>query len=417
MKRLAWFTLLILATLTTALLFWEFRVAVVLFVLSLAVAASVRPLVDWFAARSLPRGLALLFTYAICVGGVIAPVLILSGPLLANLQQLTKDVISGYEQIQSQWPNGSPLQQSLARQLPAASDVSTAITGPQGGTLLQTVLGLTLGSFDVLGQLLIVLVLSIYWSADQEHFKRLWLSLLPLQARARARAVWQNIETGFGAYLRSQVIQSVLAVILLGLGYQALGLQYPVALALIGAIGWLIPWVGVLVAVIPAVLAGLAISPGLGVLAAALTIGVLAFLEFVVEPRLFKRERFSSLLVVIVLLVLADEYGLIGILVAPPVAVAIQIIAGQLWRATTRSMVAPPDRPIVSAQPLSVLQARLTSVQAQLAAQSESRPKLNNLVDRLDQLIEQAAQEEQRLTEATAAPQHFEAQPSAGTIS
>ncbi len=416
MKRLAWFTLLILATLTTAILFWEIRVAVVLFVLSLAVAATVRPLVDWFAARGLPRGLALLFTYAICVGGVIALVLILSGPLLADLQQLAKDAGSGYEQLQAQWLNGSQLQQSLAWQLPAASDLSMAITGPQGGALLQTVLGLTLGSFDLLGQMLIVLVLSMYWSADQEHFKRLWLSLLPLQARARARAVWQNIESGLGAYLRSQVIQSVLAIILLGLGYQALGLQYPVALALIGAIGWLIPWVGVLVAVIPAVLAGLAISPELGVLAAALTIGVLAFLEFVVEPRLFKRERFSSLLVVIVLLVLADEYGLIGILIAPPVAAAIQIIAGQLWRATARSMVAPPDRPIVSAQPLGLLQTRLALVHAQLAAQPESRPELNNLIDRLGQLIEQAAQEEQRLIEAAAVPQHFEVQPSDGSI-
>lgn len=162
MKRLAWFTLLILATLTTAILFWEFRVAVVLFVLSLAVAASVRPLVDWFAARGLSRGLALLFTYAICVGGVIALVLILSGPLLANLQQLAKDAVNGYEQIQAQWPNGSPLQQSLVRQLPAASDLSTAITGPQGSVVLQAVLGLTMSSFDLLGQLMIVLVLSIY---------------------------------------------------------------------------------------------------------------------------------------------------------------------------------------------------------------------------------------------------------------
>jgi hypothetical protein len=242
----------------------------------------------------------------------------------------------------------------------------------------------------------------------------LWLSLLPFQARARARAVWQNIETGFGAYLRSQVIQSVLAVILLGLGYQALGLQYPVALALIGAIAWLIPWAGVLLAVIPAVLAGLSISPLLGVLAAALTIGVLAFLEFVVEPRLFKRERFSSLLVVIVLLVLADEYGLIGILLAPPVAAAIQICAGQLLRSTTLSLATPPARPIDLAQPLSVLQARLTSVQARLAAQPESAPELSNLVDRLTQLIEQATQEERRLAEAAAPPPDVKVRPSAG---
>jgi predicted PurR-regulated permease PerM len=416
MKRLAWLTLLVLTTLTLALIFWEARAAAVLFGLSLAVAAAVRPLVDRLAARGVPRGLALLVTYMLCLGGLLALVLILSGPLLTDLQQLSSDLANSYEQLKTQWPTGSPVQQMAASQLPDASDLSTAITGSEGGIVLQAMLGLTMSSLDLLGQLLIVLVLSIYWSADQEHFKRLWLSLLPLQARMRARDVWQNIEVGLGSYLRSQAIQSMLAVLLLTLGYQALGLPYPVALALIGAIGWLIPWVGALVAVIPAAWVGLSISPMLGVLAAVLTIGVLAFLEFVVEPRLFKRERFSSLLAVIVLLVLSDEYGLIGILLAPPVAAAIQIFAEQIWRATTRLLVAPPANPIVSAQPIGTLQTRLALVHTQLAAQPESRPELNNLVDRLEQLIEQAAQEEQRLTEAEARPQHFEVQSSTGTI-
>ena len=127
--------------------------------------------------------------------------------------------------------------------------------------------------------------------------------------------------------------------------------------------------------------------------AAALTIGVLAFLEFVVEPRLFKRERFSSLLAVIVLLVLADEYGFIGILVAPPLAAALQIFAGQIMRVTTRSMLAPAA-PIVFAQPIEVLQTRLASVEARLAAQPEPAPELLNVVKRLTQLIDQASQAE-----------------------
>lgn len=400
MRRLAWFTLIILSTLTTAIVFWEFRVAVVLFGLSLAVAAAVRPLVDRLAAHRLSRGLALLLAYTLCVGGLIALVSILSGPLFANLQQLTKDLANGYEQIKVQWPSGSTLQQMLVKQLPALSDVSKVVTGPQGGAVLQTVLGLTMGSFDLLGQLLIVLVLSMYWSVDQEHFKRLWLSLLPFHARARARDIWQNIETGFGAYLRSQVVQTVLAIILLGFGYQLLGLPYPITLALIGAIGWLIPWAGVLIAVIPAAWVGLSISPVLGLATIALTLGVLAFLEFVIEPRLFKRERYSSLLAVIVLLVLADEYGFIGLLVAPPIAAALQIFAGQIMRATTRSMVTSPARPLDLVQPIEVLQTQLVSVQARLAAQPEPAPELINLVARLTQLIDQAVQEEQRLAEA-----------------
>jgi len=57
MKRLAWFNGVILATFTVSLLFWEFRAVVVLFIASLTIAASLRSVVDWFAARGLPRGL------------------------------------------------------------------------------------------------------------------------------------------------------------------------------------------------------------------------------------------------------------------------------------------------------------------------------------------------------------------------
>ena len=131
MKRLAWFTLLILATLTLALIFWEFRGAVVLFGLSLAVAAAVRPLVDRLATRGVPRGLALLVAYVLCLGGLLALVLILSGPLLTDLQQLTRDLAHSYEQLKTQWPTGSPVEQMVVSQLPAAGDLSTL--GPRPG--------------------------------------------------------------------------------------------------------------------------------------------------------------------------------------------------------------------------------------------------------------------------------------------
>jgi predicted PurR-regulated permease PerM len=388
MKRLAWSAALVLATFTALLLVWELSGTVTLFILSLVIAATVRPLVDWFSARHLPRGLALLFAYVLCIGFGVALVIILSGPLVTDLQQLTTDVTSGYQHVIADWPNGTSLQQSIVQRLPAANDLYATITGPQGGNLLQTALGFTLGSFDLLGQLLISLVLSIYWSTDQEHFKRLWVSLLPVEMRARAREIWQNIELGLGGYLRSQLIQSALALILLDIGFQVLGLRYPTALALIGTISWLIPWVGFLLAVIPAVLVGLSISPVVGVLTAALTIGVLFLLEFVVEPRLFNRRRFSSLLVVVVVLVLVDQFGLIGILIAPPLAAVIQIFVSQAFRATI-----PETAPQLS-PPVSALQARLQSVQTGLAAQTTSpAPEVANLIERLTQLIHRATQE------------------------
>ena len=119
--------------------------------------------------------------------------------------------------------------------------------------------------------------------------------------------------------------------------------------------------------------------------AAAFTIGVLSFLEFVVEPRLFNRRQFSSLLVVIVVLVLVDEFGLIGILLASPLATAIQILAGQLMRSTTTVKT-------TLAQPIGALQVQLTSAKSLLATETvPPGPQLNNLVDRLGLLIDRDA--------------------------
>ena len=166
--------------------------------------------------------------------------------------------------------------------------------------------------------------------------------------------------------------------------------ELPFVLGVLGALGWLLPWVGVLLAVIPALLVGLAISPVSGLGAALLTLAVLSFLEFVIEPRFFNRRRFSSLLVVIVVLVLADQFGLIGFILAPPLAAVIQITAGQLIRSTTVTT-------LVTTQSLSqvtALQERLQAVQALVAEEATpSTPEIINLLDRLKQLIERAQDE------------------------
>src|SRR3954447_5087678 len=142
---------------------------------------------------------------------------------------------------------------------------------------------------------------------------------------------------------------------------------------------------GVLLAVIPAALVGLSMSPALGILTAVLTIAVLAFLEFVIEPRLFNRRNFSSLLVVIVVLVLLDQLGLIGILIAPPLAAVIQIFASQLFRSTM------PAPTLQLTQPISALQERLNFVQSGSVAQTEATtPEITNLMARLTQLIVRA---------------------------
>jgi putative permease len=393
MKQVAWYTAVSLAAISAVFLLWQFRTAILLFILSLMVAAILRPIVDFLTRHGFHQGLALLITYLAVAALVAALGLFFGGSVIAELNALVIDIPGGYEQIRTHWLTGSILQQAIARIFPDSNDLFQIITGGQWDIFIQNFLGMTLGSLDLLGKIAIVFVLSIYWGADQEHFKRLWLSLFPSESRAHWREIWQNIESEIGSYLRSELIQSLLAVVLLGSGYQLIGLKYPVLLAVLGAVSWMIIWFGGLGAVAIATLSGLSINLTTGLLAFFLTTAVLTFLEFIVEPRLYSRQRLSSILLVMMVLVLVKQFGVIGFLAAPPLAAVIQIVGSQLIRPMTPRSITLEAPPTVK---IDLLRDRLNSVQAMLSGRSESPPpEIINLVARLDTLIDRTNHEDQ----------------------
>ncbi len=393
MKRLAWYTAVGLATLAALFLLWEFRIAILLFLLSLVVAAILRPMIDFLTVHKVPRSLALTITYLGVVAIIAALVVFLGGPAITELQSILVNLPVNYGRLRSEWQAGSWVQHTLAQSVPDLNSYFKNISSEQWNGFIQNFLTLTLGSINLFSELAVVIVISIYWSADEEHFKRLWLSLLPYDLRARWRDIWQNVENEIGAYLRSELVQSLFVVIILSLGYQMIGLNYPVLLAVFEALSWLIIWFGGLAAVVVALISGLAISPAMGFLAAFFTIAVLSFVEFIIGPRLFNNRRLSSLLMVILLLLMLKEFGLFGALFAPPLAAAIQIFASQLIRPTQAVAIELEPPPEVK---IDLLRERLDSVQAMVNARAEpASPEIINLIDRLGGLIDRTNQEEE----------------------
>lgn len=386
MKRIAWFTFLILSTLAVLYLLWLFKEALILFLFSLAAAATARPLVDRLTARRIPRAAGLLIVYlsTLLIIGLLLS--LSSSQLVSELGDISNRFVMWYDQAWANWPTGSQIQQVIIQYLPAPNKLYAALAGAEGEAFAQTVFGITVSSLAISSQFIAVLVLSIYWSVDQARFERLWLSLLPVEQRARAREVWRNIDEGVGSYIRSELVQSLLAGVLLWFGFQMIGLPFPVLLGIFGAIAWLVPWLGALLAIAPVVWVGLLISPFTALAGIVYTIIILMLLEFVVEPRLYSRKQYSSLLTVILVIVLADSYGIFGIILAPPLAAAIQIFFRNLQRSTTLT----PE--FDSTREISELRARVkdTRVLAE-RLQDGSDPQTANMLDRLDQLIERAS--------------------------
>jgi len=332
MTRVIRYTVIVVITLVAVLLLWQFSVAIVLFLLSLAVAAALRPLINSLMAKNISKRLALGIVYFLMVGSIAGSLLLIGPPFLEELQRASDDFVASYERAKTEWPvSGTLFQQALAEQLPPSSELYEALISEEGIPALQGVVGFAQNFFSLLGRLVIVIVLSLYWSADQLRFERLGLSLLPVEYHSKALHAWRSIEAGVGAYLRSEIAQSVLAGLLLWVIYWALGIRYPILLALWGATVRLIPWFGALIAVLPALFIVMGSSPALGLVAIAATITVLFLLKEVIEPRVFHRHKYSSLLIVLFVIGLAEAFGFIGVILAPPFAVAVQILFRQLY--------------------------------------------------------------------------------------
>jgi hypothetical protein len=116
----------------------------------------------------------------------------------------------------------------------------------------------------------------------------------------------------------------------LGFGYWLLGSPYPALLALIGALAWLIPVVGAPLAMILPLVLGLLTSVQLGLTTALYTLVVLIALQVWVEPRLFRRKWNNPVLTLVILLAMGDAFGLLGIILAPPLSAVCQILWGLL---------------------------------------------------------------------------------------
>jgi hypothetical protein len=115
-------------------------------------------------------------------------------------------------------------------------------------------------------------------------------------------------------------------------------------------------------------------------------------MEVIVEPRFFQRNRYSSLWIVLVVIAFAIAFGMIGVILAPPFAAAVQIFFTHYTRA--RSLPADRTGSVTrdedAVRKIEALKARLEEMQASLdGEETKPAPEQVNLIQRLTHLIEE----------------------------
>jgi predicted PurR-regulated permease PerM len=190
-------------------------------------------------------------------------------------------------------------------------------------------IGLTLA--EAVTSLGAVLALVFFWLVGHARLQRYTLAFVPLDRRGGLRNAWNEIEGRLGMWFRGQLLLMGTIGILCGTAYVLLGVPSALLLGLIAAICEAIPLVGPILGAIPAVLAAATISPELVLLVVAVTAVIQVVENNVLVPVIMRNTiGLSPLIVTLSLLVGAAAGGILGALVAVPVAAAIEVVLGRL---------------------------------------------------------------------------------------
>ena len=122
--------------------------------------------------------------------------------------------------------------------------------------------GVALGTLNAVANLLLLLVVGIYLAADPGLYFRGTLRLLPQAVRPRASAALSNAGATLRNWLGGQLVAMLIVGVLTFAGLAALGVPLALSLATIAAALEFVPFVGPILAAIPAVLIAFCRRPG-----------------------------------------------------------------------------------------------------------------------------------------------------------
>ena len=314
---------LVLVVASLWLLFRLWPILLVLIV-ALVVAGTLSPAVGWLEERRIRRGygIAIVFTIFFIVALMVAvftiPTLLLQGmALLGREPELRAQVADYFARSHLAAPFGTWLRGLNPDALRSAiSSMASAYS---------------LRFFSAVWYGVSALFLGLYIMIDRDRLRGGLFAIVPRSHHIRLSRIMWNLETIVGAYIRGQMVTCLLMAIATFVILKACGVENALALAVFAGVTDVLPFIGPFLATIPAVFAALARGPFVAIVVLALMFVYEEFESRMLVPRIYGRAlRLPSSVVMFALLVGGTLMGILGALLALPVAATVIMLIQEL---------------------------------------------------------------------------------------
>lgn len=316
------------------------RIKGVVYVLigSIFFAYLIYPIVQWLR-RRMPLVLAIIVVYIAILGCVF----IAGWFIVPRIAEETQTLMQRYPLIVARLSDliNNP-NDPLTSQLPGflREDLShvpaQAVTWIQqhGVATFGRVLTVLAGVAVIAATFVVIPLITAYLLLDLDNLKLAVSSIVPEERWRATMNLLAEFDSVIGGFVRGQLLVALTVAILITLAMWLLHVPYPFLLGLIAAIGDLVPYVGAVVAYLPALLSAL-INNGVAN-AVLVTVAFVAIYEaegHLIAPNIVsKTVKLSPFVVLLAVLIGAELAGIVGALVAIPVMGVLRVIALRVFR-------------------------------------------------------------------------------------
>jgi predicted PurR-regulated permease PerM len=308
------------------------REVILLSFLSILIAVALSYPVGWLS-RKIPRGLAVILSLIVVLGGFTAICFAAFPVLSAQLQSVVKQLPGAVTKIQ-QWyhhtANSGPMAQvtgngQVGQNLPQRME---QILEKGASALFPAALGV----IEAVSTAILVLVLAaffVYQPGAYQHGLRL---LVPKKHEEAFDEGYGRIAVGLRHWVGAIFVAMLTMGTFAAIGLKLAGIENWFLLGILTFLGTFIPYLGAIASAVPGLLVALAQSTNHFLYACLVYLGVHIVEGYIVEPYIMKRAvEIRPAMLLIGQAIFGALFGLLGIVVASPLLVCLQVGVGYFY--------------------------------------------------------------------------------------
>jgi predicted PurR-regulated permease PerM len=303
------------------------RSVLVLIVIALFLAIGLNPTVEWLTAHNMRRGLAIAIVFFAVIGAFVGFGFAVVPPVVEQSNAFVKELPSYLEDLRR-----NPTVRQFDEDYGVIERAQKYVTsGELGQRAFGGLLGVGRVVLNAVFGALTILIMTLYFLAALPSMKRQAYRLVPASRRERVTLLGDEVLARTGQFVSGALTVAFIAAFTSYMFLSIVDMPYAIALAVFVGLLDLIPLVGATIAAIVVSLIGFTQSAGVGIACIIFYVAYQQFENYVVYPHVMRRAVDVPAPVTVVAVLLGGALlGIVGALIAIPVAAAVLLVVRQV---------------------------------------------------------------------------------------